>query len=78
MKPLFETRLSDLGAGDFVQIECTACRHDALIPAVGVLQGLRLPPLEPPGPTMNCDCAAGDAISAKAVVSNRWAGSDRV
>ena len=27
-----------------VRVECTACRHEELIPAVGLLPGMRLPP----------------------------------
>ena len=44
MRALYEARLSDLGPDDLVKIECTACRHDALIPASGFLIGLSLPP----------------------------------
>jgi len=51
----------------------TACGHDMLIPAVGLLQGMRLPPhtlvldLEP-----RLRCREGDA-RGKAVVSIKWA-----
>jgi hypothetical protein len=36
--------MEDLAPGDFVGVECAACRHVKLIPAVGLTQGLRLPP----------------------------------
>jgi hypothetical protein len=43
MVPLYAARVSDLGPGDFVKIECIACRRDVLIPtAIGLLNGLRL------------------------------------
>ena len=47
MRALFEARLSDLGSGDFVKVECIACGHGELIPANSLLQGLRLPPYTP-------------------------------
>ena len=60
------------GPDDLVKIECTACRHDALIPASGFLIGLRLPPythildLERKLRCRECDA------KGKAVVSVRW------
>ena len=74
MKMLYEARIQHLGPDDFVKIECTACRHDALIPASGFLIGLRLPPythildLERKLRCRECD------TTGKAVVSVRWAG----
>ena len=56
-----------------VRVECTACRHEELIPAVGLLPGMRLPP-----DTLVLDlkrrmrCRQCDA-KRKAVVSVRWA-----
>jgi hypothetical protein len=47
MVPLYAARVSDLGPGDFVHVECAACGHDLLIPSSGLLQGLKLPPYKP-------------------------------
>jgi hypothetical protein len=44
MKMLYEARTQDLGPGDFVRVECAACGHEELIPAIGLQQGMRLPP----------------------------------
>ena len=32
MKPLYATRIQDLGPGDFVKVECIACGHVQLMP----------------------------------------------
>jgi hypothetical protein len=72
MKPLYAARIQDLGPGDFVKAECTACGHDMLRPAIGLLNGLRLPTttrvldLEPRLRCRECD------QRGKAVVSIRW------
>jgi hypothetical protein len=42
-----DARIEDLGDGDFLRVECAACGHDELIPKVGLLVGLRLPPYMP-------------------------------
>jgi hypothetical protein len=44
--PLYAARVSDLGPGDFVHVECV-CGHSELILASGLQQGLRLPPFMP-------------------------------
>jgi ribosomal protein S27E len=31
MLPLYAARIQDLGPGDFVKVECTACRHVELL-----------------------------------------------
>ena len=66
-------RIEDLGPGDFVRVECIACRHDILIPPSSLLNGLRLPPYIPVldlEPRLRCrECDA----RGKAVVSIRWA-----
>jgi hypothetical protein len=73
MRALYEARLSDLGPNDFVKAECTACGHDMVIPAVGLLQGMRLPPythvldLEQKLRCRECDARG------KAMVSVKWA-----
>jgi hypothetical protein len=33
MRPLYDARVSDLGPGDLVQVECTACGHSELLTA---------------------------------------------
>jgi len=73
MVPLYAARIEDLGPGDFVNVECIACGHSELIPASGLLQGLRLPAYTPVlslEPRLRCrECDA----RGKAVVSIRWA-----
>jgi hypothetical protein len=73
MVPLYAARIEDLGPGDFVRAECTACGHDELIPASALLQGLRLLPRTPVldlEPQLRCrECDA----RGKAVVSIKWA-----
>jgi hypothetical protein len=44
VKPLYTARIEDLGPGDCVKVECTVCGHTELLPSVGLLQGMRLPP----------------------------------
>jgi hypothetical protein len=73
MLPVYAARIEDLGPGDFVKVECLACSHDELTPAIGLLSGLRLSPytrvldLEPRLRCGECDARG------KAVVSIRWA-----
>jgi len=43
MVPLSAARTEDPGPGDFVHVECLACRHDEIVAASGLLVGLRLP-----------------------------------
>jgi hypothetical protein len=74
MRALFEARLSDLGPGDFVKVECTACQHvDLLSPDKLRIKGLPLPPYTPVidlEPRLRCgECDR----PAKAVVSIKWA-----
>jgi hypothetical protein len=47
MKPLYATRIQDLGPGDFVKVECIACGHVQLMPPNALLHGLHLYPLMP-------------------------------
>jgi hypothetical protein len=44
MRPLYDARISDLGPGDFVQVEC-ACGHRELLTA-HMLATAGLPPYE--------------------------------
>jgi len=73
MVPLYAARVSDLGPGDFIRVECV-CGHDEMIPANGFAQRLRLEPDEKIidlTPRLRCrECDA----RGKAVVSIRWAG----
>jgi hypothetical protein len=42
MAPLYLARIEDLGPGDFVKVDCAACRHTALLaPAFLDRLGLR-------------------------------------
>jgi hypothetical protein len=43
MVPLYRARIEDLGPGDFVKVECMVCGHTEMIPAIGLVNGLRLP-----------------------------------
>jgi hypothetical protein len=69
MVPLYAARIE--GPGDFVKAECIGCGHSELIPAIGLVSGLRLPPytrvldLEP-----RLRCRERDA---RGVVSIKWA-----
>ena len=73
MRPLYSARLEDLGPGDFVNVECSACGHELLIPPIGLLEGMRLPPamlvldLKSRLRCRECD-AKGNAV-----VSVKWA-----
>ena len=31
MRPLYDSRIEDLGEGDFIRVECAACGHDEMI-----------------------------------------------
>jgi hypothetical protein len=44
MRPLYEARIEDLSVCDYLRVECVACRHDELIPRIGLLVGVRLRP----------------------------------
>jgi len=76
--PLYSARIEDLGPGDLVKVECGACGHDMLIPAVGLLQGMRVPPsmrivdLEPRLRCRECD------TRGKAIIAIKWADSVNV
>jgi hypothetical protein len=71
MVPLYAARVSDLGPGDFVGVECI-CGHDAMMPASTRAQGLRLGPderiadLAPRLRYRECD------TRGRAAVSIRW------
>jgi hypothetical protein len=73
MVPLYAARVSDLGPGDFLRLEC-ACGHETLIPASSLLHGLRLAPddrVTDVAPRLRCrECDE----RGKVVVSVRWAG----
>ena len=71
MRPLYDARVSDLGPGDFVEVEC-ACGHSELLTAqmlatAGVGPETKVLDL---GARMRCrECDA----KGRAVVSVRWA-----
>ena len=73
MKPLSDARIGDLGPGDFLKVECSACGHDVLIPSIGLQQGLRLRPYTP---VLDLEsrlrCRECDR-RGKVVVSIKWA-----
>jgi hypothetical protein len=76
MVPLYAARVQDLGHGDFLKVECTACRHvERLSPDKLRVKRLPLPAytlvldLEPRLRCRECDARG------KAVVSIKWAGA---
>jgi tRNA (Thr-GGU) A37 N-methylase len=76
MVPLYAARIQDLGPGDFVKVECIACRHEELLPADRLrIKGLPLPSYTPVldlEPRLRCrECDA----RGKAVVSIKWGGA---
>jgi hypothetical protein len=71
MVPLYAARVSDLGPGDCVRVECI-CGHDAMMPASTLMQGLRLGPDERIADlTPRLRCRECDT-RGRAVVSIRW------
>jgi hypothetical protein len=75
MKPLYAARIEDLGPGDFVKVECTACGHAELLASDQLrIKGQALPVYTP---VLDLErrlrCRECDA-RGKAVVSVRWAG----
>ena len=71
--PLYAARVGDLKPGDVDHVECGACGHDEMIPALALTQGLRLGPDEritDLAPRLRCrECD----VKGRAVVS-RWGG----
>ena len=71
MVPLYDTRIQDLGPGDFVRVRCTACGHDEIVPPSGLRVGLRLPPetlildLEPRFRCRECDAKGKAVVTVK-------------
>ena len=66
---LYEARLQDLGPGDFVNVECTACGHAELLASDMLrIKGLELPPytpvldLEPKLRCRECDARGGTRL----------------
>jgi len=74
MVPLYAARIQHLGHGDFVKVECIACRHvELLAPDTLRIKGLPIPPYTPVldlEPRLRCrECDA----RGRAVVSIKWA-----
>ena len=75
MVPLYAARIEDLRPGDFVKIDCAACRHTALLaPAFLSRLGLerRVKVLDLKDRVRCRGCGA----PGRAVVSIKWAKSD--
>jgi hypothetical protein len=73
MVPLYAARIEDLGPGDYIRVQGTACGHDELLMSDQLrIKGVSLPPytpvldLEPLVRCRKCDA------KGKAVVSVRW------
>jgi hypothetical protein len=70
MRPLYDARLEDLGAGDLVKVEC-ACGHTELLTAgmlrtAGVAEHQKIIGLQPHMRCRECD------ELGKALVSIKW------
>ena len=74
MVPLYAARIEDLGPGDFVKVDCAACKHTALL-APAFLSRLGV---SPPRKVLDLKdrmrCRACGA-RGRAVVSIKWAKS---
>jgi hypothetical protein len=75
MKILFDARVEDLGAGDFVVVECV-CGHSKLL-TVAMLRTARVPEYQKIlGLQRQMRCRECDE-KGKVAVSVRWAGENR-
>src|SRR5260370_1175593 len=81
MVPLYAARVSDLGPGDFVKVECIACGYDLLITGQRIATGARAasihararPGASVPLARMRCrrDLAKGKRTLQASLVSDR-------
>ena len=74
MRALYEARIQDLGPGDFVKAECSACGHAELLASDQLrIRGLPLPPHTPVldlEPRLRC---RGCDARGRVMVSVKWA-----
>jgi hypothetical protein len=63
MKPLYAARIEDLGPGDFVKVECTACGHAELLASDQLrIKGQALFRRTHQCSIWNCGCAVASAM----------------
>ena len=71
MVPLYMARIEDLGSGDFVQVDCAACSHTALL-TPAFLARLGLGPREKVLDLKDRVRCRGCGVRGRAVVSIKW------
>jgi hypothetical protein len=76
MLPLYAARIEDLGQGDFVKVDCTACHHVALLTPefllrIGLSPGTKVLDLKE---RVRC---RGCGKRGRAVVSIKWTRGSR-
>jgi hypothetical protein len=74
MVPLYAARIEDLGPGDFVRVDCAACRHTALL-APAFLDRLGLSLSHKVLDLKDRVRCRGCGLRGRAVVSIKWAKS---
>jgi len=70
MRPLYDARISDLGPGDFVQVEC-ACGHTELLTAAMLATAGVAPDCKVLDLSRRMRCRECDELG-RAVVSIKW------
>jgi hypothetical protein len=73
MLPLYAARIEDLGSGDFVKVDCPACRHVALLRPEALLRAGLSPSAKLLDLKGGCG-AAGAGERGRALVSVKWRG----
>jgi hypothetical protein len=74
MMPLYLARIEDLGPGDFVKIDCSACGHSALL-STAFLSRLGLNAQNRVVDLKNRVKCRGCGARGRAVISIKWAKS---
>jgi hypothetical protein len=74
MAPLYAARIEDLGPGDFLKLDCSACSHTALL-APAFLSRLGLSPRNKVLDLKDRVRCRGCGARGEAVVSIKWAKS---
>jgi hypothetical protein len=70
MLPLYAARIEDLGQGDFVKVDCSGCRHVALLTQEALLRlGLRAA-----AKVLDLKLRFRCGARGRAVVSIKWRG----
>jgi ribosomal protein S27E len=74
MVPLYAARIEDLGPGDFLKVDCSACRHTALLTPT-FLNRIGLSPRRKVLDLKDRVRCRGCGLRGRAVVSIKWAKS---